>query len=284
MPTVIYVRGYDNKVEWVWRNAHPRGRRPPTTLAFFDYEDDEYREYRSWNGVFPPTAAPARSLAISTVIDLYEFVKNQRAGDVTELHFFTHGWSGGPLLHNTDEAFGTPSNSRDPLDADPRIKDFAIPSVLGGVEGQAFRQAFARNALVKLWGCNADDAGHRQLVKKDYFAARNDAERATIVRVYKQYIRETTYQYSMMRTLRLPVYAAPLGWGTSPHLPFGIEGERAASTRAVARGVYPPRRGDLWWRVSPHFRPDRGREFYSRVLRAKLDPLDYIAYTDALAR
>ena len=205
--TVIYVRGYDNNLEWVWQNTHPRGRRSPTTLALFDYQDDEYREYRSWNGALPPAARPVRSHAISSVIDLYDFVKSQRAGDVTELHFFTHGWSGGPLLHNTGESLGTPSDARDPLDADPRMKDFAIPSVLGGAEGRTFRQAFARTALVKLWGCGFDDGGHRQLIKKDYFSARDDAERVTIVRVYKQYIRETTYQYPMMRTLRLPVYA-----------------------------------------------------------------------------
>ena len=77
----------------------------------------------------------------------------------------------------------------------------------------------------------------------------------------------------------MPVYAAPLGWGTDPNLPVGIDGETAWNIKAKYYGIWPPRKGHKWWRVSPFFRPDRGYEFYRKVLGLRMDEVDYVAYT-----
>jgi hypothetical protein len=283
MSTVLYVRGYDNALDRVWQNAHPRGRRSRTTLHVFDYEDDEWREYRNWNGALPPRQPPDDVRPISGILDLYDFVKARPGGDVKELHFFTHGYEGGPLLHNNREAPATPLHLRDPADADPRIKDFSIATVLGGAEGRKWRAAFSRTALIKLWGCTHRE-DFRQQIKREFFGSTDVAARAATKRTYQDFIRDGTYQFALARLTGLTVYAAPLGWGTNPYLPFGVQGSAAATTRGVVRGVFPPRRGDQWWRVSEWFRPDRGHEFYTRELRARLDVLDYVAYTDAIVR
>lgn len=282
MSIVIYIRGQGNSLEWPWYFAHPRKRRVGTDLYYFDYEDLELREYKDWNGSLPPKSAPNGVSSIAGILDLYSFIGHQRAGAIEELHFFTHGWSGGPVLRNTYDDFAT-ATDRDPNDMDPRIYDFRLTAVLGGAARGDFAKAFSRSALVKLWGCNHEEE-HRQFIKLKFFGATTDAERNAAKNEYRFHIREGTYPYALAMAIRLPVYAAPLGWGTSPFLPFGIEGGAAVRTKAKRRGIFPPAKGDMWWRVSPFFRPERGDQFYRRELKARTDILDYVAYTESMAR
>jgi hypothetical protein len=88
------------------------------------------------------------------------------------------------------------------------------------------------------------------------------------------------------QAIDIPVYAAPLGYGADPSLPVGIDGIKAKQLadhkKVKYRGKWPPKKGDQWWRISAFFSPDRGRDFYNKVLGANLDILDYVAYTKAL--
>lgn len=283
MASVIYVRGEGNALERVWQNAHPRRKRSGTTLHLFDYPDNAQRTWKRWDGKLPPAGGPDTETSIKSILDLYAFVKGRPSADIRELHFFTHGWEVGPVLHNTFEDASTPLNARDPNDDDPRIKDFSIPAVLDGAEGRKFATAFARTALIKLWGCTHRE-DFRQMIKRDFYRAPSNADRQAITTRYKQFIRDGTYQFALHKVTGVPVYAAPLGWGSNPYLPFGIQGPAAAKVRAKYRGVFPPAKGDQWWRVSQFFRPDRGRDFYVGELAATLDVLDYVAYTSKLVK
>jgi hypothetical protein len=63
-----------------------------------------------------------------------------------------------------------------------------------------------------------------------------------------------------------------------------VHGKDAEKTKAKYMGRFPPKRGDQWWRVSQWFRPDGGRQFYVRELKASLDILDYVAYVEKIIR
>lgn len=279
---MIYVRGARNAIERVWENAHPRGARTNTTLTLFDYADDKRRTWTAWKGELPPKTAPDTETTVSSVLELYDYVKNLSAGTLVELHFFTHGFEGGPVLHNTFDTSVDP-DARDPDDDDPRIKDFKIASVLGGSNGARFKRAFASKALIKLWGCtHREDL--RQKIKRGFYRARSSAAKKAVKKAYQEFIRDGTYQFALHRATGLPVFAAPVGWGTNPFLPFGIHGKKAGTVKAKFRGRFPPRKGDRWWRVSQWFQPDRGRAFYTKELKASLDLLDYVAYEEALVK
>lgn len=283
MNHVIYVYGKDQPtINFVWQNAHPRGPRANTTLTLFDYASGKRQKWLSWNGRLPPETTPASVDSIASILDLYDFIKALPAKSLVELHFFCHGWEGGPVLANTFESPPyNSSNQRDPTDVDPRIKDFSIDTVVGGSEGAKFAQAFSPSALVKLWGCTHQEPT-RQLIKRTYFSASSNVERELVKRQYQDFIRDGTYQYALHKAIKVPVYAAPLGWGTNPYLPFGIEGKATEKAKPKRHDRFPPHKNDEWWRVSQYFRPDRGHDFYSKVLKAKLDVLDYVAYEDAI--
>jgi hypothetical protein len=275
---VIYVLGRDNEVDLAWENAHPRDPRSDTALAYFDYISEKRKIWKSWNGDLPPKVAADSETPISSVLDLYDFIKDAPAFSVIELHFFTHGFEGGPVLYNTYDDSTDPAK-RDPKDKDPRIKDFSIDDVLGPAERLRFVSSFARSALIKLWGCTHIEK-HRQLIKRDFYNRKTtDEKKATIKTIIKNFIRDDTYQYSLAKALGLPVYAAPLGWGSNPYLPFGIYGSKANDKKPRTRKVWPPKVGDRWWCVSQFFYPDRGREFYRDELGATIDILDFVAYT-----
>ncbi len=283
---VIYVLGYGYRADTQWKYAHPRGTRTNTNLTFFDFRPGTMLQsiWLNWNGDHPPKAAATSTATFSSILDIYNFIKGLPAGSISELHIFSHALFQGPVLFNTSEQAGTPPDERDPADVDPRLKDFVIDTVLGGSEGKKFAKAFSSIALVKLWGCS-EDPGHRELIKLNYYKrAKNDKERDTIKKAYQRYIRDGMYAFKLHLLLGIPVYAGPLGWGTNPYLPFGYEGNDVdAHYPGKYMGRWPPKKGDGWWRISQWFRPDRGREFYTKVLKAKLDILDYVAYTAAVA-
>ncbi|WP_395703596.1 hypothetical protein [Aquabacterium sp.] len=278
MREVIYVRGGPTyrpiAAEAAWCFAHPRGVRAPTLLTHFDYVLGLRRHWFNWTGTLPPTTAPGLSLPITGVEDLYDYIKTSgdtQPGSIGELHFFTHGYEGGPVLVNTEDRLGDP-NSRDPNDLDPRIKDFGIDTVLGGANGQRFKRAFAGDALIKLWGCTHLEK-YRGMVKHQYFGTRDAQKKKRIKAAYQAFIEQSTYQYALCKALGMRVYAAPLGWGTNPHLP---------KPNAPYADTWPPAARNRWWRVSPTFWQDHGADFYRRVLGADIDPVGYVGYTPSI--
>lgn len=77
---------------------------------------------------------------------------------LTELHFFAHGWFGGPILVNSldlrVDMLKITDSERDPLDKDARSdKDFE-PSNLGMECYPKFPLAFASQATGFVWGCD----------------------------------------------------------------------------------------------------------------------------------
>lgn len=280
---VIYVRGQRTEVDNVWHNAHPRDKRSDTTLVLFDYVAEKRKTWLKWNGDLPPKVAEDAAVDIASVLDVYDFIKAAKRQSVIELHFFSHGWEGGPVLYDTDDHEPDP-DKRDPKDKDPRIKDFFIDTVLGGKERAKFAGAFSLNALVKLWGCNYPSVSYRHMMLTQFYGRKaTEEQKKTFKEFYQKTIRDGTWQYRLTVALGLPIYAAPLGYGSNPYAPFGVFGKAAETAKKKWRGVFPPKVGDEWWCVSPYFRPDKGREFYERELGCKFDVLDYVAYTSAMA-
>jgi hypothetical protein len=73
----------------------------------------------------------------------------------------------------------------------------------------------------------------------------------------------------MTKALGVPVWAGPLGWGSTPWNDTG---------RLRWRKKYPPNlKRDLWWRMSAHF-TGMYRKFYRDVLKTTIDAVGYIKY------
>lgn len=91
-----------------------------------------------------------------SILDVYGHLSTlgrTHPGSVKQLHFFSHGYSMGPVLLNTYD--NTKSNdARDPTDKDPRTKDFLPVNLAHYPNLQA---AFVRDAYVKAWGCFGSD-------------------------------------------------------------------------------------------------------------------------------
>jgi hypothetical protein len=313
---VIYVRGGKGceseekedltPEEHVWQYAHPRIKRSNTKLTLFDFAEGKFKQWFNWGGEQPPQKngrrmSPTNEFSMldnsekcASVLALYSYIRSIgdiAPGSLVELHFFTHGWREGPILIDTDQSDQYEGNQkqRDPKDKDPRNKDFDIPDVLSGKNGIRFRKAFSSKALVKLWGCSYEQDHRDQVI--NFYQIKNDKEKKRILDAYLLAIQDT-YQFKLHKAIGIPVYAAPLGWGTNPYLPFGIQGKTAAEMadaklegdKPKYRGIWPPHKGDRWWRVSSFFHPDKGYEFYQKVLGASMDLLDYVAYTDSIIR
>lgn len=89
-----------------------------------------------------------------SIVDVYDYligdVAAKRPNTVTELHFFSHGWEGGPILANTYD-FKT-GKDRDPLDKDARREKDFDPVNLSLTK---FKKAFHPSAFCFVWGCIA---------------------------------------------------------------------------------------------------------------------------------
>ena len=295
MATVIYVRGDGISRKYPWMYAHPRTSRSDTELVLFDYVRGKKERWRNWNGALPPqTSADEKIKLRKGVHDLYDHIKEVgrlKPGSIIELHFFTHSHGGGiPVLLDTNEEEGTPSGRRDPADLDPRLKDFKIATVLGGAQGQNFRKAFARSALVKLWGCSSEGYFQRTIIDfyklaklKDTTKRQERQKRAK--KRHQTQIKDLVFSYALSKLLGFSVYGSPAGWGTNA-LPQGYSGKVAVelkkSGRAKYVGNWPPRKGEVWWSVSAYFHPMKGYDFYKNILNASFDPVGYVAYSDAL--
>ena len=93
-----------------------------------------------------------------SILDIYNAVQEIGAdapNTLSELSFFSHAWMGGPILVNSfeDQAFkNTPI--RDPDDRDPRVhKDFEDPNMDSSTDLPNFKDAFAPDGIIWIWGC-----------------------------------------------------------------------------------------------------------------------------------
>lgn len=97
------------------------------------------------------------SISIVHVYDYIAQLGGAVPGSLVGFHIFSHGWDGGPILVNTNQAAnynygGVDSHLRDPKDKDGRDKDFTLSNM---PDLANFRAAFASNASLKIWGCRA---------------------------------------------------------------------------------------------------------------------------------
>lgn len=93
-------------------------------------------------------------LSITHVYDWIIAAGKQLPGRIVELSFFSHGFSGGPVLVNTDDT--ERGDERDPNDHDGREKDFNGQNI----DVEAFRKAFRKDTSFCFnSGCNFDPRG-----------------------------------------------------------------------------------------------------------------------------
>jgi hypothetical protein len=234
----------------------------------------------------------------ASVLALYDWIKRQPKGSIRSLQIFAHAYIFGPVLWNSYEydVVGSPMNAlsdwaRDPNDTDFRIRDFVGANPLAGTEGKKFADAFASDALIKIWGCNYVGLLRRTLLKcvGAPSGSGGDRERKEALLHYLSWLKES-FPMKMAVHLNLAVWASPLGYGTAPWSkvmtdrkrdpPCSAKEPRQRCMSVKYRGIFPPDlTKDRWWRVSWLFRNrDKGVEFYRDVLKAQIDATDYVEY------
>lgn len=91
------------------------------------------------------------------VTDLYEYlhrVANDVPDSVIEVSIFSHSYSGGPVIWNTYDLSGSPTD-RDPNDSDARPKDFRADGS-NRKQYPDMAKAMKSDAFFKVWGCRFD--------------------------------------------------------------------------------------------------------------------------------
>lgn len=293
MDHVIFVRGGKTPDKLVWRNFHfdpSRDRQVGTVkLSYFDYPNKKLKIWNRWvpkHGKAPEGTPDSeeeiepqievrlsdgsidRGTKLPSCLAVYEYVKKQPASSVVSFQIFSHGDYDGPILwahsfENVDKDDLT--LPRDDHDTEFRRRDFHGGNPLSGAGGLFFADAFKSPALVKIWGCN-EDSKYRVLLRSFLHTPKNRQEkRRTILESYLE-ILDRTFALDFGRLLHQPVWAAPVGWGTTP---WGNE---------PYKGNFPPDLDkELWWRVPSTFTRSY-RELYTDVLRAPLDITRYVGF------
>lgn len=312
--TVVFVQGgRNNEAGFPWMFFHLAPFADPTPepvdLVLFDYPNGTLKTWK--NHVLkrgkPPTQPPDNEVDLvpkvkirlakgeideagpdrPSVLALYNWVKGQPGGSIRSLQVFSHGYKSGPIIWNSSEfdpdgkrrLEPNDGRPRDINDTDFRVRDFVGTNPLAGQEGTQFAKAFTSDALIKLWGCVAPATPRRALQK--YWSlpkgAKGDQLRLAVLSFYLLEL-DNSYPMRMALTLNLPVWAAPLGFGSNAFNKIPTNREELEVTY---RGNFPPDlTKDQWWRVSWFFRnQDRGAEFYRDVLKARIDPIDYVEHT-----
>lgn len=116
---------------------------------------------------------------------------------LAQLHFFSHGFSRGPVLMNTYDDVGNGVADRDPGDKDPRYKDFLDANIKK--HWPHLPQAFSPAGLVKSWGCLTDN-GLRDRI--------NAVLHATSSSEQIEYKGEMISRDSVMKNARKVLYAS----------------------------------------------------------------------------
>jgi hypothetical protein len=311
--SVVFVQGEkkkEDKFPWMffhldpWKDPAPS----PVKLVYFDYPAGKLK---IWDNHIlkrgkAPTQVPDSEADLTpkvkvrlrngtvdasgpdrpSILALYDWVKKQPRGSIRSLQIFSHGWIGGPIIWDTyeydpagDELDMFDGKDRDPHDADPRIRDFVGNNPLSGFSGMDFAQAFASDALIKIWGCVAPEGVRGPM--RNYLRApkgsRGDAARQAHLKDYLESI-EGSYAMEMAKRLDLAVWASPMGYGSEPHTKVPMSRRRELKVRYM--GEFPPKLDQhQWWRVSWFFRnQDKGVQFYKDVLKARVDAVDFVEY------
>jgi hypothetical protein len=311
---VVFVQGGKKKEEafpWMFFHFDPFTDVDPGTvdLVYFDYPAGKLKTWKNWNKKRgkAPAAAPDSEVELlpkvklrledgtldtgpdkPSVLAFYDFMQNQPKGSIVSLQIFSHGWMGGPIIWDTFE-FGPAGEDisaddtldRDAHDTDFRIRDFFGKNPLAGAGGRKFAEAFAPDALIKLWGCVAPE-GIRSMVRNFVKAPKGSAGDATRKAHLKDYLDavSASFAHIMARELKLSVWAAPLGWGSDPGT--NIPTNRGNLKVRYSKTFPPDLKKDQWWRVSWFFRnQDRGASFYLDTLKARVDKVDFVEYKQA---
>jgi hypothetical protein len=310
--TVVFVQGGKaNEADYPWMFFHldpwTEPKPEPVDLVFFDYPAGKLKVWKNHTlkRGKAPTAAPDSETELTpkvkirlhdgttddanpdrpSVLALYEWVKKQPKASIRSLQVFSHGWQGGPIIWNSSEfdpagdlLHPLDGKDRDPNDTDFRIRDFVGSNPLAGAEGRKFADAFAADALIKLWGCVAPEGvrGQMQRFIRAPRGSRGDATRAAHLQDYLDAIGRS-FPMEMAVRLDLAVWASPLGYGSEPGSKVPTNrGEVSVKYRGAFR---PDLKKDRWWRVSWFFRnQDRGARFYQDVLKARVDAVDFIEH------
>jgi hypothetical protein len=310
--TVVFVQGGKKNEEaypWMFFHLDPftEPKPEPVDLVFFDYPAGTMKVWKNHTlkRGKKPTAAPDSETELTpkvkirladgttddanpdraSVLALYDWVKTQPKGSIRSLQVFSHGWMGGPIIWNSSE-FDPDGNhmealdeqDRDPNDTDFRMRDFVGSNPLAGAEGRKFADAFASDALIKLWGCVAPEGirGQMQRFVRAPKGTRGDATRQAHLQDYLDSI-SRSFPMEMAVRLGLAVWASPIGFGSEP-------GAKVPTNRGEIsvkyRGAFPPDlKKDRWWRVSWFFRnQDGGARFYQDVLKARVDAVDFVEH------
>jgi len=236
----------------------------------------------------------------ASVLALYDWVKLQPKASIQSLQVFSHGWQGGPILWGSYEydeegrrrLDPLDGSERDPQDTDFRIRDFYGTNPLADAEGRKFADAFASGAFIKLWGCVAplEPRAMLRLYTQAPSGEKGDASRMAGLRGYLAGL-ANSYPMKMATQLNLSVWAAPLGYGTDPgsKVPTNRASDPPCSPAKPTshcmtvkyKGKFPPNLNeDQWWRASWFFRnQDGGARFYTDVLKAKIDAVDFVEHS-----
>jgi hypothetical protein len=262
---VIYVTNTSR--EAAFKYAHPRSHAEPVDLYLFDYIDcrniiDIYENWRRWMPGGIPKPKHKRISTCVYLIDLYEMIASfgrTDPGSVIELHFFTHG---------------SPENGVTQLPVGESNRE-SFERTINRVGKEDFKAGFAKDALVKLWGCG-EQFGARQLTLS-YWATDNKEGRKKIQQRVEKRIRGM-YAFRLSELLGIMVWAAPPGWKTSMDLPAQYSYIDYWDPQTG------PNQNSCWWRVAPNFLEDCGALFYTAVLGARIDPVGYVGINDQMSK
>jgi hypothetical protein len=284
MKFVVFALGYGHKAEYVWNFFHfdpavdSKIGGGPITAVLFDFGRNEVRTWNDWDGKRGRApegkpdvqALPTKEIRLlggelsedkaSSIVSLYEWVKSQNRGSVASLQVFGHSIAEGPVVVNSYELDPDSdlAEARDSNDMDGRLRDFYGSNPLGGIGGSQFAGAFSRNAFIKLWGCSY--VKDRRKAFKRAIKGDEASLRDYLISV------QGTYAFELSKSIGLPVWAPPLGWGTNPH-----SGKR----KYIA--TFPPASSEAkWWRVSDAFKKDEALRYYKDTLRVPVDVLGYV--------
>jgi hypothetical protein len=162
-PDVIFVR-FDVKTGKLEKNIYDGSQR-------------SWVLERSWDPInrrnhYTGSDFKQQQTNVMSITDAYNYIVNignTDPGTVVEFSILGHGWQGGPILVNSyerdeyDEG-GTNFRIRDPWDKDGRNKDFFL-SNMNNADWTSFKNAFANNGYIWVWGCVFTRAYYNTLYK-----------------------------------------------------------------------------------------------------------------------